>query len=121
MDAAPVTLHLNISKIDAERRIAGGWISVVKRADGSLPPDVRGADGFTDVIVCGPMDRVTLLRTFPKIFKGQHVHHHAIRASRARSLEFFEPEPIDLMIDGEVVRHAPKRISVRPSALDVFV
>jgi diacylglycerol kinase (ATP) len=86
-----------------------------------MAPYADTADGLSDVIVCGPMDRLTLLRTFPKIFRGQHVHHHAIRASRARSLEFFESAPIDLMIDGEVVRHAPKRISVRPSALDVFV
>jgi diacylglycerol kinase (ATP) len=86
-----------------------------------MAPFADTADGFLDVIVCGAMDRFTLLKTFPKIFRGQHVHHHAIRASRARSLEFFEPSPIDLMIDGEVVRHAPKRISVRPSALDVFV
>lgn len=86
-----------------------------------MAPFADTADGWSDVIVCGHMDRLTLLRTFPKIFRGQHVHHHAIRASRARSLEFFESAPIDLMIDGEVVRHAPKRISVRPSALDVFV
>lgn len=86
-----------------------------------MAPFADTADGLLDVIVCGAMDRLTLLRTFPKIFRGQHVHHHAIRASRARSLEFFEPSPIDLMIDGEVVRHAPKRISVRASALDVFV
>lgn len=86
-----------------------------------MAPFADTADGLLDVIVCGAMDRFTLLRTFPKIFRGQHVHHHAIRASRARSLEFFENSPIDLMIDGEVVRHAPKRISVRPSALDVFV
>ena len=86
-----------------------------------MAPYADTADGLSDVIVCGQMDRLTLLRTFPKIFRGQHVHHHAIRASRARSLEFFESAPIDLMIDGEVVRHAPKRISVRPGALDVFV
>ena len=86
-----------------------------------MAPFADTADGLLDVIVCGAMDRITLLRTFPKIFSGEHVHHHAIRASRARSLEFFEPSPIDLMIDGEVVRHAPKRISVRPGALDVFV
>jgi diacylglycerol kinase (ATP) len=86
-----------------------------------MAPYADTADGLLDVIVCGAMDRLTLLRTFPKIFRGQHVHHHAIRASRARSLEFFEPSPIDLMIDGEVVRHAPKRVSVRASALDVFV
>lgn len=86
-----------------------------------MAPFADTADGLLDVIVCGAMDRFTLLKTFPKIFRGHHVHHHAIRASHARSLEFFENSAIDLMIDGEVVRHAPKRVSVRPSALDVFV
>jgi diacylglycerol kinase (ATP) len=94
-------------------RFTGGSMMMAPYADTS--------DAQADVIVCGTMDRLTLLQTFPKIFRGHHVHHHAITASRARSVEFFEPGPIDLMIDGEVVHHTPKRIDVRPAALDVFV
>jgi YegS/Rv2252/BmrU family lipid kinase len=86
-----------------------------------MAPFADTADGMMDIIVCGPMTRLTLLKTFPKIFSGKHIHHHAIRAARARSVELFESAPIDLMIDGEVVRRTPRRISVRPGALDVFV
>lgn len=86
-----------------------------------MAPFADTADGLADVIVCGPMSRLTLLKTFPKIFRGDHVHHYAIRASQAHVLEFFEPEPLDLMIDGEVVRRNPRRITVRPCALDVYV
>lgn len=86
-----------------------------------MAPYANTDDGLADVVVCGEMNRFTLLSTFPKIFSGTHVHHHAITASRVRSLEFFESAPIDLMIDGEVVRHAPKRIDVCPAALDVLV
>jgi diacylglycerol kinase (ATP) len=86
-----------------------------------MAPYADTGDGQADLIVCGPMDRLTLLATFPKIFSGDHVHHPAIRASRMHSVEFFEPSPIDLMIDGEVLRHTPKRVDVRPAALDVFV
>ena len=86
-----------------------------------MAPYADTADGQADVIVCGAMDRMTLLSTFPKIFRGHHVYHHQISASRARSIEFFEDEPIDLMIDGEVMRRAPKRLDVQPAALDVFV
>jgi YegS/Rv2252/BmrU family lipid kinase len=86
-----------------------------------MAPDADTGDGLLDLVVCGQMDRITLLKTFPKIFRGSHVHHAAIRASRAKSLEFFEDQPIDLMIDGEVVRHAPRRIDVRPAALNVYV
>jgi diacylglycerol kinase (ATP) len=86
-----------------------------------MAPYADTGDGLADLIVCGAMDRLTLLTTFPKIFRGHHVYHHQISASRARSIEFFESAPIDLMIDGEVLNHTPKRIDVRPAALDVFV
>jgi diacylglycerol kinase (ATP) len=86
-----------------------------------MAPYASTDDGLADVVVCGEMNRFTLLSTFPKIFNGTHVHHHAITASRVRSLEFLESTPIDLMIDGEVVRHAPRRVDVCPAALDVLV
>ena len=86
-----------------------------------MAPSADTGDGLADLVVCGHMNRMTLLTTFPKIFSGLHVNHSAIRASRAKSLEFFENEPIDLMIDGEVVRHAPRRIDVQPAALNVYV
>ena len=94
-------------------RFTGGGMMMAPYAD--------TGDGQADVIVCGAMDRWTLLTTFPKIFHGDHVHHPQISASRCRSLEFFEAEPIDLMIDGEVVHHQPKRLDVCAGALDVFV
>jgi diacylglycerol kinase (ATP) len=86
-----------------------------------MAPYADTGDGELDIVVCGAMDRRTLLSTFPKIFTGRHVHHHAITAARAKSIELFEGQPIDLMIDGEVVRRQPTRIDVLPRALDVLV
>ena len=86
-----------------------------------MAPYADTGDGELDIVVCGAMDRRTLLTTFPKIFSGRHVHHHAITSARARSIELFEAEPIDLMIDGEVVRRQPTGIAVLPRALDVLV
>lgn len=86
-----------------------------------MAPYAETNDGQLDVIVCGPMDRRTLLATFPKIFSGRHVHHHQISAARAKTVELFEAAPLDLMIDGEVVRAQPKRLDVLASAIDVLV
>lgn len=86
-----------------------------------MAPYADTGDGQLDIVVCGAMNRRTLLSTFPKIFSGRHVHHRAIISARARSIELFEPEPIDLMIDGEVLRRQPTRIEVLPRALDVLV
>ena len=86
-----------------------------------MAPYADTADGELDIVVCGKMDRRTLLSTFPKIFSGNHVHHHAITAARARSIELFEAAPIDLMIDGEVLCCQPTGVAVLPRALDVLV
>jgi YegS/Rv2252/BmrU family lipid kinase len=94
-------------------RFTGGSMMMAPYADTS--------DGQLDVVVCGAMDRRTLLATFPKIFSGRHVYHHAITAARARRIEFFESAPLDLMIDGEVVRAQPTRMDVLTSAIDVLV
>jgi YegS/Rv2252/BmrU family lipid kinase len=86
-----------------------------------MAPYADTSDGQLDIVVCGAMDRRTLLTTFPKIFSGRHVFHRLITSARARSIELFETAPIDLMIDGEVLRRQPTRIDVLPHALDVLV
>ncbi len=86
-----------------------------------MAPYADTGDGELDIVVCGAMDRRTLLTTFPKIFSGRHVHHHQITSARARSIELFESGPIDVMVDGEVLRRQPTRIDVLPRAIDVLV
>ena len=94
-------------------RYTGGKMMMAPYADTS--------DGKLDVVLAAPMGRVALLRAFPRIFAGTHVHLPTITCSQARSVEFELPEPIDLMIDGEVERHRPIRLSVVPGAIDVSV
>ena len=42
-------------------------------------------DGLLDVVVIKPMSKLELLRTYPKLFKGTHVHHPQYRHHRVRS------------------------------------
>lgn len=84
-----------------------------------MAPDASTSDGLADVIRVGPMGRLELLKTFPKIFKGTHVHHPAASTAQVRSIEFDLAEEIDIMIDGEVLRVLPKRLDVLPGAFDV--
>ncbi len=41
-------------------------------------------DGLLDVVVIAPMSKVELVRTYPKLFRGTHVHHPRYRHHRAR-------------------------------------
>jgi YegS/Rv2252/BmrU family lipid kinase len=86
-----------------------------------MAPFADTADGQLDVIVARPMGRLALLAAFPRIFAGTHVHLPEIVASRATEVEFDLPEAIDLMIDGEVERHRPRRLRVLKGAIDVCV
>lgn len=86
-----------------------------------MAPYADTADGKLDVILAAPMGRLALLRAFPRIFAGTHIHLPSITCSQASNVEFDLPEPIDLMIDGEVVRHRPIRLTVVPCAIEVCV
>ena len=37
-------------------------------------------DGLLDVVIIKPMSKPGLIRTYPKLFKGTHVHAPAVRA-----------------------------------------
>lgn len=86
-----------------------------------MAPYADTADGKLDVIVAGEMGRTALLLAFPKIFSGTHVHLRDILATQSRVVELDEDAPVDLMIDGEVVTHAPRRVDLLEGAIDVCV
>ena len=84
-----------------------------------MAPDADTADGLIDFIRVAPLSRLNLLRTFPKIFKGTHVHNPAVTTAKVRSVEFEVDDEIDIMIDGEADRVIPTRLDVLPGALRV--
>ncbi|MBI3272263.1 MAG: hypothetical protein HYZ53_24950 [Planctomycetes bacterium] len=86
-----------------------------------MAPAARTDDGKADLIRAGRMGRLSLLATFPKIFKGTHVEHPATTSSQVRTIEFDLPEAVDVMVDGEVLKLWPQRLRVLPGAMDVRV
>lgn len=86
-----------------------------------MAPEADTADGLVDVVVVRELSRLSLLRTFPKIFSGTHIENPAVSYSRARRIVFDVSERLDAMIDGEVARLQPRELEVVPSAIDVLV
>jgi len=84
-----------------------------------MAPDANTRDGLLDIIRVGEMGRVSLLRTFPKIFKGTHVQHPAVACHQAPSVDFALDGEVDVMIDGEMLKFNPTRLEVVPGAIDV--
>ena len=105
-DRRPITfLSVNNSKF------TGGKMMMAPAAD--------TGDGRLDIIHVGALGRLSLLQTFPKIFKGTHTAHPAVTASQARAIDFDIAEVIDVMLDGEMLKLRPQRLEVLPSVLQV--
>jgi len=86
-----------------------------------MAPNADPSDGLADIIRVGELGRISLLKTFPKIFDGSHLRHPSVTETRARQIDFELSAPADAMIDGEVIRLWPTRLSVLHHALEVRV
>jgi diacylglycerol kinase (ATP) len=83
-------------------------------------PDADLYDGLLDVVVGGPISRSTLLRLYPRVFKGTHTQHRAVRCYRARTVTV-EADGIVAYADGERTHALPLTITAEPGALRALV
>ena len=106
-DARPVTM-LSL----CNSRYTGGAMMMAPGADPS--------DGYLDVIRIGTMRRRRLLSSFPKIFRGTHLEMTEVETRRARSVAFAPTGEVPVMVDGEVLPMAVRRVSVVPGAVELL-
>jgi lipid kinase, YegS/Rv2252/BmrU family len=98
-------------------------------------PDADPTDGLLDVIVADPVGRLTLIRLYPSVFRGAHVHHPAVHRFRTRRVTIeSRPRPAaarrgpraaaDVIVgyaDGERIGPLPLTVTAVPDALHVLV
>lgn len=85
-----------------------------------LAPAADTSDGLID-IVRWSADRLDFLRNFSKCYDGSHIHHPLIWTGRASEVELNFKEPVDIMIDGEVMTVQCESLEALPGALNVMV
>ncbi|HZJ06896.1 MAG TPA: YegS/Rv2252/BmrU family lipid kinase [Nocardioidaceae bacterium] len=76
-------------------------------------------DGWLDVVVIKPMSKLELVRTYPKLYAGKHVHHPQYEHHLVRSITVAAPG-IVAYADGERLGALPLTVDVAPSALRVL-
>lgn len=90
-----------------------------------VAPDARMDDGLLDVVVAGPVTRAGVLRIFPGMYAGRHVHHPQVRVLRSRRV-LVEPAshlgglPPEAHADGERIGPLPLVAEVVPGAVRVL-
>lgn len=86
-----------------------------------IAPQAEVDDGRIEFVRWGPIGRWGLIRNLPTLYDGTHVRHPLAERRAAKRVDFFLDAPVDVMIDGEVLRLHCQAIEVLPSALDVVV
>ena len=76
-------------------------------------------DGMLDVVIIKPMTRTSLVRTYPKLFKGTHVTHPQYEHHLVRTVTIAAPG-ITTYADGERFGDLPLTVKCAPGALIVY-
>lgn len=83
-------------------------------------PDAQLEDGLFDITVVGECSRTTLLKVFPRVYKGTHLSHPAVTVHRVAKVTL-EAEGITGYADGERIGPLPLTAEVVPGAVRVLV
>ncbi len=79
-----------------------------------MAPEARIDDGLLDVVWVTKVNRRSLLRTFPKIFKGTHGSNPAVHFLQGKKITITSPDHQILLPDGDQLGSTPVTIDVLP-------
>jgi len=86
-----------------------------------IAPKAEVNDGLIEYVRWGPIGRIGLIRNLPTLYDGTHLQHRLAERKSAKRIDFYLDGPVDVMVDGEVLRLRCQTLDVLPSALNVVV
>jgi diacylglycerol kinase (ATP) len=86
-----------------------------------IAPHADATDGLIEYVRWGPINRLGLLRTFPRLFDGTHIDHPLASRRQIRRVEFSLDAPVNATVDGESLRLECRSLEILPGALDVLL
>ena len=84
-----------------------------------IAPQAEVADGLIEYVRWGPIGRLGLIRNLPGLYDGTHIEHPLAERKAAKRIEFRLENPVDVMVDGEVLTLHCEELDVLPGALNV--
>lgn len=85
-----------------------------------IAPQADPGDGLIECVRWAPVGRLQLLWNFPGLFSGAHIHRALASRASARRVEFALDGPVNVMIDGEILKLKCEALEIVPGALDVM-
>ncbi len=85
-----------------------------------MAPDAKIDDGLFDVVIAGPLSRLSLMATLPKLFKGRHGENRAVSFYQGRQARVQTSPAKDLLPDGEIFGKTPTEVGILPRLVNYF-
>lgn len=85
-----------------------------------MAPSAEIDDGLLDITLAKKITRLKLLKSFPKIFTGEHIHINEIETFKAKEIKIESDETKVLTPDGELLGTTPVEIKCLKHAIEVF-
>jgi len=82
-----------------------------------IAPHAELDDGLFDVVCLGDFSTLTLLRHFPKLYRGEHLKIPGVNVYRGRSVVITSKERALLDLDGEQPGYTPISFTLHPQTL----
>jgi diacylglycerol kinase (ATP) len=86
-----------------------------------IAPHAAIDSGTIEYVHWGPIGRLGLMRNLPALFTGEHIRHPMASRRTAARIDFELKNPVDVVVDGEVLTLEAESLEVLPAALDVMV
>jgi diacylglycerol kinase (ATP) len=86
-----------------------------------IAPNADPTDGLIEYVRWGPINRLGLIWTLPRLFTGTHINHRKASRAATKRIDFELTGPVNVMVDGESMRLQCQSLELLPAALDVIV
>jgi YegS/Rv2252/BmrU family lipid kinase len=104
-----------------ERKICTIIMGLGKYGGGGMltTPNADLCDGLFDVLIVGDLDKLDLLRSLPRIYKGTHLSHPKVDLIKASEIDIHPIVNMPIQADGEIIGESPAKFRVLRSALTI--
>ena len=85
-----------------------------------MAPNANINDGKLDIIILNKLSRINLLKTFLKIFSGEHINSKFVKTLQAKKIEIETSKPKTLSPDGELYGTTPFSIECIKSGINII-
>jgi YegS/Rv2252/BmrU family lipid kinase len=85
-----------------------------------MAPNAKIDDGLLDITLLGKLGRIGLLKAFPKVFTGEHIHLPEVETFKAKHIKIStEPSKV-LTPDGELIGITPVEVECLHQDIEVL-